>query len=391
MVQILKSVKEKQQKKKEVESRKNKNGNTTTTNRRKFIKEGFFTFREGIDPIDKRPGDNYGSTENVAYRMWQALVYSTIALVLHTFIGYSTACMLTRYSYYIEHEDDEENAGKPAFLGINGEVDKKTGKVDFSHVYYKGGNDDDNDDNDDDDEMVTSLGIQKEDTGHENVIPAWSFNNSLEDINRTKEEDDKSPLRLRKIAAMNMSTIRKSYKQLMGFLITKTDPNNTEIFDTNKRMMEQTARWYFVLYPLLMVIGAIIITPLITLVTSTFVNGPASKGTTDGGPSAYLFGFVEGIMDMIVYTFYGLGVVLGGHFHKDNVRSDFFKPPNEYNNPDFNTYLTSVGSTNFLLIWAVMTIIMTGIYVPETTGEKFTVVCIPALIMYINGYFRPNN
>ena len=105
----------------------------------------------------------------------------------------------------------------------------------------------------------------------------------------------------------------------------------------------------------------------------------------------YLFGFVEGIMDMIVYTFYGLGVVLGGHFHKDNVRSDFFKPPNKYNNPDFSTYRTSVGSTNFLLIWAVVTIIMTGIYVPETIVEKFTVVAIPASIMYINGYFRPNN
>lgn len=117
MVQILKSVKEKQQKKKEVESRKNKNGNTTTTNRRKFIKEGFFTFREGIDPIDKPPGDNYGSTKNVACRMLQALLYSTIALVLHTFIGYSTACMLTRYSYYIEHEDDEKKCWKTSILG----------------------------------------------------------------------------------------------------------------------------------------------------------------------------------------------------------------------------------------------------------------------------------
>lgn len=420
MVQILKSVKEKFQQKKENNIMKNKmkkNNYNTTSNKPEFVKEGFFTVREGLGPgiscCDFRLGrpkkDSFG---DILRREGDVIFYAVLFLALYTIIGYSTACMLTRYSHYIAWETNPKNNKKPAFLGINGlqtQQDKTNGIINFDHVYYteQNGNtknDKKNIEEGEDDihvddvkidvqgegienpKTVTTMGIQRAGIGHKNLIAMWSYKDTLKEINKTSGDGDGNPVRLRKIAAMNMSSLRESYKQLMKYLVTE-EPEP----DSNAFMEKQINHWYFVLYPFIMIIGAIIVTPLVTIVTSTFINGPASKGVEHGGISSYLFGFVEGIMDMVVYTLYGLGVILGGHLSVKNVRTDFFGPDGitksvDYTNPSFTMYCRSAIFWRFLLIWAAGTVFATAWWVPTTPVHGVWIVLGSALWFWLSGY-----
>ena len=402
MVQILKSVKEKFQQKKENNIMKNKmkkNNYNTTSNKPEFVKEGFFTVREGLD----RPKKD--SFVDILRRERDVIFYSILFLALYTIIGYSTACMLTRYSHYIAWETNPKNKKKPAFLGINGvqtQQDKTNGIINFDHVYYTEQNGNTKNDKENIEERereddihvgdveidvqgegienpktVTTMGIQRAGIGHKNLIAMWSYKDTLKEINKTSGDDDGNPVRLRKIAAMNMSSLRESYKQLMKYLVTEKPEPDSDAF-----MEKQINHWYFVLYPFIMIIGAIIVTPLVTIVTSTFINGPASKGVEHGGISSYLFGFVEGIMDMVVYTLYGLGVILGGHLSDKNVRTDFFGPDGitksvdpdgitksvDYTNPSFTTYRRSAIFWRFLLIWAAGVVFLCCLVGPNDAG-----------------------
>jgi len=415
MVQILKSEKEKQEKRREVENIKNKKsmGVGTHTRGRKFVKEGFFAVREGANLDGRgrrsRGSNNNGVTKTIS-KVGEVLMYSLIGLTLHTVIGYSTASMLTRYSHYLRFET--KDSPKKAFLGINGEVDKQTGIVDFSPVYFtkkcsnEGGGDekkkeDDEEKKDEDDEQenttVKSMGIQRDGMGHKNsFVPIYTYDTSCDDLNRVTDDGDKKPVRFKKIAAMNMSDLRGFFKELMKNLAYYDDNEYNDAYNSNDDttgtgnsnaiMKLQTRAPAFVLYPFIMVIGAIL-TPIIILLTSTFVNGPNSKkGSIISG---VLFGFMEGVLDMIVYMLYGLSVILGGHLIKGNVREDFFGKnagdgvQNTYSNPGFVSYLTSMGFVRSLYVWAMVTILGFGLYVPNGPIEQGVTVGVSLLLFFI--------
>ena len=333
MVQILKGEKEKQEKRK-----LKQNNNSSNTN-----KQGFFVVREGarsrIPPVNVL--DTVGS-------VFTTFIIMIIILAVYILLGYSSACMLTRYAHYIMFENGKDKS-KQAFLGINGK--DTNGNIVYSSVYCKT-----------DEEEVP--GIPLFDT-------LYSYDGSCDN---SKESS------LKRIGMNTISGIRSLFKDLFlkNIISTKSDGVPNGIEDKDELFNKQVNRLGFSLIPLYLLIGfiiAIIISPLGSIIDEIF------KFDIIG----MFIALVRAPLDIIVYAIYGLIFILG---IKWNVRTDFFGDvygeKTKYEYPNLIEYLCSKGNSYILMLWSIATIITLSL---STTNFEFNSYSITSIVIGLFGLF----
>ena len=388
MVQILKQEKEKQEKRKLKQKSNGSNNN----------KERFFVVREGARSRDPPVNvlDTVGS-------VLSTFVIMLIILAVYIILGYSSACMLTRYAHYINFENSQKGENpKQAFLGINKEKD---GNIVYSSVYCESNKDKKQKGNDKNDEKVQekqkgnedtieSFGIEKDGVVHK--LPGIPIFDTLYSYNGSCDNSKESSLK--RIGMNTISGIRSLFKDLfLKFTILSDNagvPNGIE--DKDELFNKQVNRFGFSLIPLYLLIGfitAIIVSPLGSIIDEILkfdIIGAA-------------FALVRAPIDMIVYAIYGLIFILG---IKWKVRTDFFntqvdenKPSNgvydkKYEYPNFfMDYLSSKGNSYILMIWTIVTIIIMSLSATdfELNGYSITSISIGAIGFLIWLYNVINN
>lgn len=392
MVQILKQEKEKQEKRKLKQKSNGSNNN----------KQGFFVVREGARSRDP-PVNVLDTIGNV----FTTFVIMLIILAVYILLGYSSACMLTRYAHYIMFEHDEKNKKNPkqAFLGINGKDEK--GNIIYSSVYCETEEDKKDDEKEEEKEPVKqkvgedtkktkpidSFGIEQDGVVHKlpNISPfdiLHSYDGSCK---------DSSDNVFKRIGMNTISSIRSSFRDLFLKFTILSDNNGVPkgLDDKDELFNKQVNRFGFSLIPLYLLIGfifAIIFSPVGSIVKEFF----------NANPIGIVVGLIRAPIDMIVYAIYGLIFILG---IKWKVRTDFFTPPDadesskgvygkQYEYPNFfMDYLSSKGNSYILMIWTIVTIIIMSLSATdfELNGYSITSISIGAIGFLIWLYNVINN
>ncbi len=363
MVQILKGEKEKQEKRK-----LKQNNNSSNTN-----KQGFFVVREGarsrIPPVNVL--DTVGS-------VFTTFIIMIIILAVYILLGYSSACMLTRYAHYIMFENGKDKS-KQAFLGINGK--DTNGNIVYSSVYCKtdeeeepvqkeGGEDTKKP------KPIESFGIEKDGVVHK--LPGIPLFDTLYSYDGSCDNSKESSLK--RIGMNTISGIRSLFKDLFlkNIISTKSDGVPNGIEDKDELFNKQVNRLGFSLIPLYLLIGfiiAIIISPLGSIINEIF------KFDIIG----MFIALVRAPLDIIVYAIYGLIFILG---IKWNVRTDFFGDvygeKTKYEYPNLIEYLCSKGNSYILMLWSIATIITLSL---STTNFEFNSYSITSIVIGLFGLF----
>jgi hypothetical protein len=391
MVQILKEEKEKQEKRK---LKQKSNGSNN--------KEGFFVVREGARSRDP-PVNVLDTIGNV----FTTFVIMLIILAVYILLGYSSACMLTRYAHYIKFELDEKNKGNPkqAFLGINDRDEK--GNIIYSSVYCETEEDKKDDEKEEEKKPVKqngsedtkkpksidSFGIEKDGVVHK--LPNIPVFNMLYSYDGSCK--DSSDNFLKRIGMNTISGIRSSFRDLfLKFTILSDNTGVPKGLDDKDELFnKQVNRFGFSLIPLYLLIGfifAIIVLPLGSIFDEIV------KFDIIGAAVA----LVRAPIDMIVYAIYGLIFILG---IKWKVRTDFFTQPDpnqssngvygkKYEYPTFlKEYLFSKGNSYILMVWTIVTIIIMSLSATdfELNGYSITSISIGAIGFLIWLYNVINN
>lgn len=374
MVQILKEEKEKQEKRKLKQKSNGSNNN----------KEGFFVVREGARSRD--PPVNVLDTVGSVFTTFLVMI---IILAVYILLGYSSACMLTRYAHYVFFENGQTGENpKQAFLGIN---DKdENGNIVYSSVYCESKEDKNQDGNDGNNEKgekeqekqkgnkdtIESFGIEKDGVVHK--LPGIPLFDTLYSYDGSCDNSKESSLK--RIGMNTISGIRSLFKDLfLKFTILSDNtgvPNGIE--DKDELFNKQVNRFGFSLIPLYLLIGfiiAIIISPLGSIIDEIF------KFDIIG----MFIALVRAPIDMIVYAIYGLIFILG---IKWNVRTDFFGDVygdnTKYEYPNLIEYLCSKGNSYILMLWSIATIITLSL---STTNFEFNSYSITSIVIGLFGLF----
>jgi len=356
MVQILKKEKEKQEKRKLKQKSISSNTN----------KEGFFVVREGARSRD--PPVNVLDTVGSVFTTFLIMI---IILAVYILLGYSSACMLTRYAHYIMFEHNEKGeTPKQAFLGIN---DKdKEGNIVYSSVYCESNGNQDTKKP----KSIESFGIEKDGVVHKLPgIPLFDMLYSYDGLCDKSKENY-----LKRIGMNTISGIRSSFRDLFLKICISTKSNGVPNGIENKDTLfdKQVNRFGFSLIPLYLLVGfivAIIITPLGSIVNE-IIN-------LDLG--GFFVSLLRAPLDIIVYAIYGLTFILG---IQQKTRKDFFGGvygnDTKYDSPNFIDYLCSKGNSFILMIWSVVTIITLSL---STTNFEFNAYSVTSIVIGLIGLF----
>lgn len=357
MVQILKEEKEKKEKRKLKQKSNCSNNN----------KEGFFVVREGARSRD--PPVNVLDTVGSVFSTFLIMI---IILAVYMTLGYSTACMLTRYAHYVFFEKNPVDTKNPqdAFLGINKE---KNGKVEFSPVYCKptkGGNEEEKDKEDNTNQNpVKTMGIKKDNINHISPFKMYSYNDNCSDL----ESNDKW---WKAISAMNMSDLRQGFKSTMeSFVTLNTYEKVVDKTNSGDVMKSQIDNIWFPFKTISLLILALLVI-IITIISSCF-NG---YNHNNGGIVGVIYGFISGLIDAIPYSIYSLGFVFFPYLTQ--TREDFFgkdkimKETGNFSYPNFIDYLSSKGNSYILMIWTIVTIIIMSLSATNFELNTYSIISI---------------
>lgn len=361
MVQILKEEKEKQEKRKLKQKSNGSNNN----------KEGFFVVREGARSRDPPVNvlDTMGS-------IFMTFIIMIIILVVYILLGYSSACMLTRYAHYVFFEKQPVDTTNPqdAFLGINKE---KNGKVEFSSVYCKskeGGNEEGKDKEDNKKQNpvnpVKTMGIKKDNINHISPFKMYSYNDDcsvLENDNWWKT-----------ISAMNMSDLRQGFKSTMeSFVRLNTYEKVVDKTNSGDVMKSQIDNIMFPFKTISLLILALLV--IIITIISGMINGyHHNNGGFLDRLVGVAFGGICSLLDAITYSIYSLGFVFFPYLTQ--TREDFFgkimKDPENFSYPNFMDYLYSKGNSYILMIWTIVTIIIMSLSATNFELNTYSIISI---------------
>lgn len=363
MVQILKQEKEKQEKRKLKQKSNGSNNN----------KQGFFVVREGARSRDPPVNvlDTIGS-------VFTTFVIMLIILAVYILLGYSSACMLTRYAHYVFFEKEQVNKENPqdAFLGINKE---NNGKVEFSSVYCKSkeGENEEGENKQDNKKQnpVKTMGIKKDNINHISPFKMYSYNDNCSDL----ESNDKW---WKAISAMNMSDLRQGFKTTMeSFVTLNTYEQVVDKTNSGDVMKSQIDNIWFPFKTISLLILALLVI-IITIISSCF-NGYYHN---DGGLVGVIYGFISGLIDAIPYSIYSLGFVFFPYLTQ--TREDFFgkimKETGKFSYPSCIDYLCSKGNAWILMLWSFVTIITLSL---STTNFEINSYSITSIVIGLVGLF----
>ena len=360
MVQILKQEKEKQEKRKLKQKSNGSNNN----------KEGFFVVREGARSRD--PPVNVLDTVGSVFSTF--LIMITI-LIVYMSLGYSTACMLTRYAHYVFFENGQTGENpKQAFLGINKEKD---GKVEFSSVYCKSNEEGENKEDNKKQNPVKTMGIKKDNIHHISPFKMYSYNDDCSVL----ESDDNW---WKAISAMNMSVLRQGFKSTMeSFVRLNTYEQVVDKTNSGDVMKSQIDNIMFPFKTISLLILALLVI-LITIIYGCFNGYTYKNGRFTGGA----FGGIYSLLDAITYSIYSLGFVFFPYLTQ--TRDDFFgkgkimEQPGNFSYPNFIDYLCSKGNAWILMIWSVASIFTLSL---STTNFVFNSYSITSIVIGLFGLF----
>jgi hypothetical protein len=356
MVQILKQEKEKQEKRKLKQKSNGSNNN----------KEGFFVVREGARSRD--PPVNVLDTVGSVFSTFLVMI---IILAVYILLGYSSACILTRYAHYVFFEKNPVDTTNPqdAFLGINKE---KNGKVEFSSVYCKSKEGENKEDNKKQNPVKT-MGIKKDNINHISPLKMYSYNDDcsvLENDNWWKS-----------ISAMNMSDLRQGFKSTMESFVRLNTYEQVDKTKTEDVMKSQIDNIIFPFKTIILLILALLV--IIITIISGCLNGYTHN---NGGIIGGIWGFIYGLIDAIPYSIYSLGFVFFPYLTQ--TREDFFgnimEQPGNFSYPNFIDYLCSKGNSYILMLWSIATIITLSL---STTNFEFNSYSITSIVIGLFGLF----
>ena len=363
MVQILKQEKEKQEKRKLKQKSNGSNNN----------KQGFFVVREGARSRD--PPVNVLDTVGSVFSTF--LIMLSI-LIVYMALGYSSACMLTRYAHYVFFEKNPVDTKNPqdAFLGINKE---NNGKVEFSSVYCKSkeGENEEGENKQDNKKQnpVKTMGIKKDNINHISPFKMYSYNDNCSDL----ESNDKW---WKAISAMNMSDLRQGFKTTMeSFVTLNTYEQVVDKTNSGDVMKSQIDNIWFPFKTISLLILALLV--IIITILSGMINGYYHN---DGGLVGVIYGFISGLIDAIPYSIYSLGFVFFPYLTQ--TREDFFgkimKETGNFSYPNCIDYLCSKGNSYILMLWSFATIITLSL---STTNFEINSYSITSIVIGLFGLF----
>lgn len=362
MVQILKEEKEKKEKRKLKQKSNGSNNN----------KEGFFVVREGARSRD--PPVNVLDTVGSVFSTFLIMI---IILAVYMTLGYSTACMLTRYAHYVFFEKEQVNKKNPqdAFLGINKE---KNGKVEFSPVYCKpteGGNAEGKDEDNKKQNPVKTMGIKKDNINHISPFNVYSYNDDCSVL----EGNDNW---WKSISAMNMSNLRQGFKITMEYFVRlNTYDKVVDKKNSGDVMKSQIDNMMFPFKTIILLILALLV--IIITILFGMINGYHHN---NGGIFNGIWGGISGLIDTIPYSIYSLGFVFFPYLTQ--TREDFFgkimEQPGNFSYPNFIDYLCSKGNSYILMIWSFATIITLSL---STTNFEINSYSITSIVIGLFGLF----